>query len=274
MSDPNFYIIVVVLVITLLTLAAGLAAFLIRDLNRRNAAPPHASTDLTNMTILFHTMRDVVAQQKQLAADFNRSLDRRVNEIKKVVELIRKERELLRQSRAQLNDLVQRANALEAALKAQPSSGPSADPATPAPSSSARAPVVEAPAETEDIVVPEDDLIEHWTGLDFSDVEEEDEDDEYSEPVPEPIAPEDAEAARDAFRTLLNLNAADEQPPAEAAPADQAHAGNGRDRMNNIERLVYEYSDAGMRVPDIARELGIGKGEVRLIQSLRKKKGH
>lgn len=263
MSDPNFYIIVIVLVIMLLTLAAGLAAFLIRDLNRRNAPPPHSGTDLTNMTILFHTMRDVVSQQKQLAADFNKSLDRRVNEIKKVVELIRKERELLRQSRAQLNEFIARAREIENSGQAAP-----AENASP-PAQSVSAPPPEQPAPVpEEIIVPEDDLIEHWTGLDFGEAEEE-EDETYDEPVPEPIAPEDAEAARDAFRTLLNLNPPDEQPA-----AAQAHSGNGRANISTIEQLVYEYSDAGMRVPDIARELGIGKGEVRLIQSLRKKKGH
>lgn len=261
MSDPNFYIIVIVLVIMLLTLAAGLAAFLIRDLNRRNAPPPHSGTDLTNMTILFHTMRDVVAQQKQLAADFNRSLDRRVNEIKKVVELIRKERELLRQSRAQLTELIRRANEIEQSMKGASPIQPAMRPASTPP-----------PPEPEEIVVPEDDLIEHWTGLDFGDAEDEAEDHAYDEPVPEPIAPEDAEAARDAFRTLLNLDAPESQPPAAAAPP-QGSGTNGRDHMSNIEQLVYEYTDAGMRIPDIARELGIGKGEVRLIQSLRKKKG-
>lgn len=264
MSDPNFYIIVVVLVIMLLTMAAGLAAFLIRDLNRRNAPPPHASTDLTNMTILFHTMRDVVAQQKQLAADFNRSLDRRVNEIKKVVELIRKERELLRQSRAQLNELVRHAQEIDKSIGRAASE--------PSQSSTQTAPVpprVQPMPEPEEIVVPDDDLIEHWTGLDFGEAEEEEADDVYDEPVPEPIAPEDAEAARDAFRTLLNMN-----PPAEQPAPAQSQSGNGRGHMSAIEQLVYEYSDAGMRVPDIARELGIGKGEVRLIQSLRKKKGH
>ena len=259
MSDPSFYIIVIVLVVILLTMAAGLAAFLVRDLRGRTMIPPpHANTDLTNMTILFHTMRDVVAQQKQLAADFNKSLDRRVNEIRNVVELVRKERELLRQSRAQLNELIRRAGEVEAAVSQSGNPRPvvATPPAAPA-------------AESEEIAVPEDDLIEHWTGLDFGESDSDAGEDAYDRSAPEPVAPEDAEAARDAFRTLLNLNA----PEDPAATADQA-AGNGRDHMNTIEQLVYEYSDAGMRVPDIARELGIGKGEVRLIQSLRKKKGH
>jgi hypothetical protein len=36
-----------------------------------------------------------------------------------------------------------------------------------------------------------------------------------------------------------------------------------------LQRRVQEYADAGMSVPQISRELGIGKGEVRLILSLR-----
>ena len=39
-----------------------------------------------------------------------------------------------------------------------------------------------------------------------------------------------------------------------------------------LQQRVLEYSQAGMGVAEIARELGIGKGEVRLMLSLAKQK--
>jgi len=35
------------------------------------------------------------------------------------------------------------------------------------------------------------------------------------------------------------------------------------------QRLIYEYADAGMDIHEIAREMKIGKGEVKLVLSLR-----
>jgi hypothetical protein len=57
--------------------------------------------------------------------------------------------------------------------------------------------------------------------------------------------------------------------PSSSEVIDRNHDGNGGQYLTPIQKRVYEYSDAGMRVPEIARELGVGKGEVRLILSLR-----
>jgi hypothetical protein len=46
--------------------------------------------------------------------------------------------------------------------------------------------------------------------------------------------------------------------------------GNGKTHFPPVHARVYDYSDAGMSVAQIASELGMGKGEVRLILSLRK----
>src|SRR5690606_34052701 len=84
--------------------------------------------------------------------------------------------------------------------------------------------------------------------------------------------------ARAAFRSLLDMqheapHAVPEapRPGITPAPAPAGHAGeaNGQRKLTPLQRRVHEYADAGMSVPQIARELGIGKGEVRLILSLR-----
>ena len=49
-------------------------------------SPMHTQTDLTNMMILFQTMRDILSQQKDLAREFNISIDKKVNEVRKLID--------------------------------------------------------------------------------------------------------------------------------------------------------------------------------------------
>jgi DNA-binding NarL/FixJ family response regulator len=51
-----------------------------------------------------------------------------------------------------------------------------------------------------------------------------------------------------------------------------AEGANGRAKLTPLQQRVYEYSDAGMSIAEIANEIGIGKGEVRLILSIRKER--
>lgn len=86
-----------------------------------------------------------------------------------------------------------------------------------------------------------------------------------------PEEPGDPEAAREAFRALLNL---DDNGGESAFDADAVWPPNGMNSQHApVKARVYEYSDAGMTVGQIASELGIGKGEVRLILSLRDEQG-
>ncbi len=91
-------------------------------------------------------------------------------------------------------------------------------------------------------------------------------------PGQKPPEPGDPEAARQAFRALLNLG---QERGLEAASRtgtlDQPSGEDGAE--GPLRSRVYEYSDAGMSIAEIASELGIGKGEVRLILSLREQGG-
>ena len=237
-----------------------------------------AQDDLSHMRILLQTMRDMLDQQKALAREFNKSLDGKVTIIRKVVRAVADEHTRLNETHQELNRMTADTKAdlawirAHVAAAAGPATGPMPDRRTPGeetvpPSEAAPAPpllAVAAPLESRS----EDDLIEDWVGLDFGT----DEPDPYAFDVPSaaPEVPEDPEAAREAFRTLLNL--ADEEPAAAspkkaAAPAAPART-NGRRRSRTLRARVLEYSDAGMSVPEIARELGLGKGEVRLILSI------
>lgn len=76
------------------------------------------------------------------------------------------------------------------------------------------------------------------------------------------VAPSSGEsaAARSAFCSLLDM-----EPVAASAGTS---AGNGGGKRSPIQQRVVEYHDAGMSIAEIAQELGIGKGEVRLMLSL------
>jgi hypothetical protein len=255
-----------------------------REYLQRSKSYQQSRDNLANMMILLHTMRDILDQQKQLARQLNASLDKKVSYIRDNVDAAKKELAELRAGIEQSVALAQhvRGSASHAEDGTRPNGHESLQPEM-----ARKVPhlaIVEREAEehSEDrpalqiLALPKDppggeDIIESWVGLDFGG----DEPDPFAFDVPEspPEAPEDAEAAREAFRALLNLN---EIAPVHVLPSarpsvqKQARAdGNGK-TLPPLHSRVYEYNDAGMTVAQIAQEIGIGKGEVRLILSLRK----
>lgn len=262
----------------------------------KNAA---AQEDVANTVMLLQTMRDLLDQQKALAREFNKSLDNKVGIIRKVVRAVAEEHQKLGKTHEELNQMMAAARADLKMLRAYAvairgrvsrASAAASTPAAPVPplassptpasidavSDQVRKPIQEfdlAPLEgIGDASESEgsNDLIDNWTGLDFGGAES----DPYGFNVPEevPEQPEDPESAREAFRKLLNI--ADEKSrgaaePRESQVAETSERDNGRSRSTHTLRArVLEYSGAGMSVPEIARELGLGKGEVRLILSI------
>lgn len=234
--------------------------------------------DLTNTKILFQTMRDILDQQKELARKLNVSLDRKILFIKQVVDAAVAELDALRAASRELATQVRDTQAqlsridrgfAQSARNAPPQSEPAPDP-QPQPATRNDAPALQAIARPEPLDAKEN-LIDHWTGLDFAGHQPDP--DAYEVPETEPETPEDADVARDAFRALLNLESV-QTPEEPAAPPAQGPTGggNGRARSMSLQARVCEYSDAGMSVAQIARELGLGKGEVRLILGLRQNK--
>lgn len=289
--------------VLLIVAAMGALFFGWRDSIRRAAVPAHMQNDLTNMMILFQTMRDILAQQKDLAREFNISIDRKVGEVRKLIEstgdvrkeLDRAKREiavLSARTRKELADLERRLRqvdgkildargpALDSAEDAEVPDSPDSTPdevVTPeeaAPASTQPVdiagglpPLDVGPSEMEN---PKDSFFERWAGVDFKTEEEAEEEVEAEESEVELTVVEVAQT-RDAFRDLLNLHT---ETFTNGGGPSSSQVLNPVDRggryLTPIQRRVYEYSDAGMRVPEISRELGVGKGEIRLILSLRR----
>ncbi|HRK36430.1 MAG TPA: hypothetical protein PLJ47_17675 [Candidatus Hydrogenedentes bacterium] len=241
-----------------------------------------ARDDIASMMFLLQTMRDLLEQQKSLARDFNKAMDSRVEQIQQSVETARAEANAARDSIAQVTAEIERVRANvggihQANAPRQPSNVTTFTPVPLTPSEVPREherPVLRVlalPREPE----PTGDIIDAWVGLDFAG----DEPDPLGFDVPEvePEVPHDGDAARNAFRALLDM--APERPDkiqglaSTADPERVPHVGNGNGRpVPPVHARVYDYNDAGMTIPQIAQELGIGKGEVRLILSLRKTK--
>lgn len=86
------------------------------------------------------------------------------------------------------------------------------------------------------------------------------------------------QATREAFRALLDMEPAGAVSPSgpSAPPAPESSEanpnGNGGKTMVALQKRILEYNEAGMSVADISRELGIGKGEIRLMLSLAKQR--
>ncbi|GMV93413.1 MAG: hypothetical protein AMXMBFR82_31910 [Candidatus Hydrogenedentota bacterium] len=256
-----------------------------REYVHRSSSLKQSRDDLANMMILLQTMRDLLDQQKLLARQLNASLDKKVTFIRESVDSAMKDLEELRAGIKQAA-AAQAQRAQETNGRKEESQGPNGHDSRThePPRKTPHLTVVERGKDEEReerpslqlLALPkappgDEDIIESWVGLDFGG----DEPDPFAFEVPEtpPEAPEDAEAAREAFRALLNL----EPQPAVKAQAITGSAthhavsagGNGRN-LSPLHSRVYEYNDAGMTVAQIAQEIGIGKGEVRLILSLRK----
>ncbi len=244
--------------------------------------------DIADIMLLFQTMRDVVVQQKQLASDFNAELDRKVGGVKQVLSaaidknerLYEKQRDLEREMndmRAEVESLQRQVNYIPPAPPRAAEHQPTPRRRTPEPAS-ADAPFMVLPGEVpapEAVVLsePEDPGAgpSLWEQVDLAvlndnavlddAIEEDDLDEEL------PLAPADGDAARAAFRTLLDLSS---RPTQDLLPAVDAEPQNGRKVNAALQQRILQYAEAGMAVADIARELGIGKGEVRLMLSLAK----
>ncbi len=282
-SDYQYIMLVGGLVLLVVLCFGAFVFFMARELRVGGGQMSHSANDVTNMMILFQTMRDILTQQKDLAREFNISIDKKVNEVRRLLqsngdvraELERTKREmsaLAARTRREMSALERRLGQVdtdvaaaveEEAAQAEPDEIEEED-------AEASAPVEILPGESES----EDpsDLIERWTrGEDF------DEDSAEDEPDPsangnghdEEVESEDTRAA---YRDLLNLQPAGRMPSSSDI-LDAGREAGGAQYLTPIQQRVYEYSDAGLRVPEIARELGVGKGEVRLILSLRQDRG-
>ena len=259
----------------MLLAAIALVVLLGRRAGARSAARNVSAANFTEMAILYQTMRNVIHDQKSLAKDFNRSVDRKLALVRQVVGKIAEEHNRIirihedlqkrfAEAGQELDVLRSEVRRLRGELGLNAAAEPKAARAS-------ETPPLQVVVEPRDVDVPAD-LADLWVGFDLlSDAPETPE-----APEAPPETPGDIDATRQAFRALLNMTAeSGREPQRNVAGAAEAVAvsdgGNGRGGAAALRSRVYEYHDAGMSLAEIAQELGIGKGEIRLMLSLRQK---
>ncbi len=272
-------------------------SFYWRNEKRESVRLKQTRTDIADMTILFQTMRDIIKQQKELARDFNHKLDTKMSMVKQVLaqgidrnkELYEKQQALtqqLEESQQQLQSLQRQIIHLREVGEVAPRPVREPVPETrvqpPQPVQTAPPPRPVAPPRPTppvEFVRPEPG---HLPAA-FADWADFDLEPEALAPILEeeavhaPEAPGDAQAARNAFRALLDLDPHPAYRPLDASaekPLPSAAGGNGgaAQKLTPLQRRVLEYHEAGMGVTEIAQELGVGKGEVRLMLNLIRQK--
>jgi len=260
----------------MLAVAIVLVVWLGRLFGSRSATRNVTAANLTEMAILYQTMRNVIHDQKSLAKDFNRSVDRKLALVRQVVGKIAEEHNRIIQVhedlrgrfveagreldvlRAEVRRMREELGLKAAAAESKPARTPEPTP-------------LQIVAEPKDMDAPAD-LADLWVGFDFVT----DEAETLEPPEAPPEAPGDPEVTRQAFRALLNMTAdnareAQRETAVGAETIAVGEGGNGRGGAASLRNRVYEYHDAGMNIAEIAHELGIGKGEIRLMLSLRQK---
>lgn len=268
---------------------------LYRRAQRMRQPPPRdPQFDLANMRILFQTMRDVIEQQKDLARQLNEHIDKKIAYIKRIASKTLEDFEKLRgvtrdlvleldEARTELTSVQKQVGYISQDLKKTPIDlAERKTEETILPRKQEEPPEPEPEKPTLQILAnpkdesPVGDLVDQWVGLDLGGGELEPE--RFEAPEAPPGKPENAQAARQAFKALLDISSTQPQETAGALDTGSAlgrvDSGDGRSRgasgITPLQARIYEYKDAGMTVPQIARELGVGKGEVRLVLSLRK----
>lgn len=252
-------------------LAVLLLCFLVMQRGRYRAPLPGRRDDFAKMLILFQTMRDLLEEQKELARELNEAIDTKVKFVKERVEAAQVDLANMRTELEELSRVVnthQRSN-----VPNKPAVEDEYDDLIPKPNRGDAAPEERLRL----LALPEresegPDRLDSWVGLDLGSQPDFFKPDDAPEPDIE--APADPESAREAFKSLLSQDplprmSRDELVRPEPSSAARPSA-NGEGRITPaIKGRVFEYSAAGMTISQIAKELGIGKGEIRLILSLR-----
>ena len=187
---------------------------------------------IEDVTGLFQTMRGIVEQQKQLAAAFNEDIDKKMQMVKQVLsQSLSRNEELYEHQRLLTREL--ETVALE--LKS-----------------------IQRQIGELDEVLPSGKSFERPRPFNAFH--------SHSERVPE--TPSNPEKARDAFRVMLQSQSKEEKAPFPSADGD-AENKRTSDKTADVQQQVEELYASGMEIGAIAEKLNIGKGEVRLILSLK-----
>ena len=223
------------------------------EVRRRGQTGGGARNDLANMMMLLQTMRDLLEQQKGLAHDFNRSVDKKVGVVREVVKAVGEEQRRLNRRYTELKEMMAetkadlaRIRSHAAAVKAkqvqrggikdaEPMFGRTAVKAPDEVAEVGTAAVAEEEVgfpPLEALATPREsdsasDLIDKWRGCDFKERKQ----DPYAFDVPEetPAEPGDPENHSGGFSAIVESVAAVDRGGVQASGFAVRVGGTGRE---------------------------------------------
>ncbi len=283
--------------VCVLIVVMGLFYYVWDDRNKRKLHE-HRRVEISELAMIFQTLRDVVSEQKILAKEFNEQVEEKISLIREVVneaqnrmqriqQDIYEQSQKLKELQDQIDGVFRQENVLKNVLdKNAQSSGTIS--------------IIEAESVYEELIEKvegerkgreysdnmkdrkkerEYTSVEEGDGLCLKEKSENSQSDslgeEYNKNVErineklcEDIA-EEEENIRDAYKSLLIGSVENGgETEIEKSKISTKKSDSRKEELTPVQKMVMEYHQAGMTTAEIAKELGIPKGEVRLILSL------
>ncbi len=260
--------------VCVLVVVIGLFYYVWDDRNKRRLHE-HRRVEISELAMVFQTLRDIVSEQKMLAKEFNEQVEEKlsvvrsiVNEaqdrMKKIQQEINEQLQKVKEFEEEIDRIISQKNILQdLTINCKKSGGEIS--------------IIEAEIACEEISdrtnflkrekdkESDENLIE--------DVEKENRadlivsSDEKGKDDWKGIG-EEQEKIKNAYRSLLISPAKDEVEKSEDKVQTQKDKKEPPEELTPVQKTVLEYHNAGMTIGEIAKELGLTKGEVRLILSL------
>lgn len=232
------------------------------DRNKRKLQE-HRRVEISELAMVFQTLRDVVSEQKILAKEFNEQVEEKLslvrgivneaqNKMKQIQQEIYEQSQKLKELQEQIDRIVCQKNVLSGTSTSDVKSIGTIS-------------VIEAESVCEEInekIEDNKNKLHEIPSEEIQKIKDKEDDDTLTN------LSEEQEDIRNAYRSLVGLpgkrNQIDEEKPHISVRDNM----DRKDELTPIQKMVLEYHNAGMTTGEIAKELGKTKGEVRLILSL------
>lgn len=283
--------------VCVLIVVMGLFYYVWDDRNKRKLHE-HRRVEISELAMIFQTLRDVVSEQKILAKEFNEQVEKKIslireivneaqNRMKRIQQDIHEQSQKLKELQDQMDGIFRQENTLKNVLNKNVQSSEAIS-------------IIEAESVYEELIgkvageqngreysnnIKNEKREKKHTSVEGRDdlcLKEENKnsrddslEEEYNKNVEkingklhEDIN-EEQESIRNAYQSLL-IGSAEDRKKAEVENSKMSLRKNDsqKEELTPVQKMVLEYHQAGMTTAEIAKELGIPKGEVRLILSL------
>jgi len=223
----------------------------------------HRRIEISELAMVFQTLRDVVSEQKILAKEFNEQIEEKLslvrgvvneaqNKMKQIQQEICEQSQKLKELQEQIDRIVCQKNVLsDTSIRDVKSIGTIS--------------IIEAESVCEEINEKIEDNKDKLQEIPSEEIKEINEKEDNETLI---SLSKEQEDIQNAYHSLVGLSGKQNQIEEEKSQISVRNNMDRKDELTPIQKMVLEYHNAGMTTSEIAKELGKTKGEVRLILSL------